>query len=160
MRQKISLRYSSCLIWLILGAKVVIKSMSCIIKLLHPPYVDDCARNPVTCMKEASGGLEWERASVPRGVTRRSIYSRKTPSKNVRSASLSPLIGLIHDFTAHEAGATHAACRFCGQGCHRLAPISTAPEEAGGDLGGLPSPGLDEGGREEGREGRRGKRAS
>lgn len=84
-------------------------------------------------------------------------YSRKTPSKNVGSASLSPLIGLIHDFTAHEAGATHAACRFCGQGCHRLAPISAAPEEAGGDLGGLPSPGLDEGGREGREEGKKSK---
>lgn len=30
-------------------------------------------------------------------------YSRKTPSKDVGSASRSPLIGLIHDFTAHEA---------------------------------------------------------
>lgn len=131
--------------------------MSCIIKLLHPPYVDDCARNPVTCTKEASGGLEWERASVPCGVTRCSIYSRKTPSKNVRSASLSPLIGLIHDFTAHEAGVTHAACRFCGQGCHCLAPITATPEEAGGDLGGLPSPGLDEGGRVGREEGKKSK---
>lgn len=87
-------------------------------------------------------------------------YSRKTPSKDVGSASRSPLIGLIHDFTAHEAGATHAACRFCGQGCHRLAPISAAPAEAGGEPGGLPSPGLDEGGWEGGRGGRRGKRAS
>lgn len=52
-------------------------------------------------------------------------------------------------FHGAEAGATHAACHFCGQGCHHLAPISVGPSEEGTE-GGLGS--VTRSGRRRGRE--------
>lgn len=51
--------------------------------------------------------------------------------KEVESATALAAYHSNPQFHGAEAGATHAACRFCGQGCHRLAPISAGPSEEG-----------------------------